>query len=140
MPSSPFGVDHGISKRILPDRMPDSAAAVLPGTAVRSYDESPRKRKVANAARNTTAKVGTGAAVGLGAAGLIRLGVRRVPLKTRVINLPKVPKVTKGKKVTVDPKRAPVGTVVGGMFGGGAASYAGQKSYKNIKAENRRNK
>ena len=134
MPSSPFGVDHGISKRILPDRMPDSAAAVLPGTAVRSYDESPRKRKVANAARNTATKVGTGAAVGLGAAGLIRLGVRRVPLKTRVIKLPK------GAKVALNLKSAPIGTVVGGTFGGGAASYAGQKSYKNIKAENRRNK
>jgi hypothetical protein len=114
--------------------MPDSAAAILPGTAVRAYDESPRKKKVANAARNTAVKMGTGAAVGMGAAGLVRLGVRRVPIKTRTLKLPR------GKKVLIDPKRAPVGTVVGGMFGGGAASYAGQKSYKNIKAENRRNR
>jgi len=124
----------GIEKRILPDRMPDSAAAVLPGTAVRAYDESPRKKKVQNAARNTAVKVGTGTAVALGAAGLVRLGVRRAPIRVKNLKLPK------GKVVPIDIKRAPIGTVVGGSVGGGASSYAGQKSYKNIKAENRKRK
>jgi hypothetical protein len=131
MRQDPFGVGE-VSKRVLPDRMPDAAAAVLPGTAVRAYDESPRKKKVANAARNTAVKVGTGTAVGLGTAGLIRLGIRRTPIRVRHLKLPR------GKTVPLDIKRAPIGTIVGGSVGGGASSYAGQKSYKNIKAENKK--
>ena len=135
MADSAFGVyDYRLSKRILPDRMPDSAAAVLPGTAVRAYDESPRKKKVKNAARNTAVKAGTGAAVGLGAAGLIRLGIRRAHIPIRTVKLPK------GKAVPVDLKKIPTGTVVGGSIGGGASSYAGQKSYKNIKSENKKHR
>lgn len=134
MPTSAFGIDHGlVSKRILPDRMPDSVAAVVPGTAVRAYDESPRKHKVRNAARNTAVKVGTGAAVGLGTAALVRGGLRKMPPMTKTLKLG-------SKRKVVDFKRAPVGTVLGGMVGGGASSYAGQKSYKNIKAENRRHR
>jgi hypothetical protein len=131
---SAFGIEHGIAKRILPDRMPDSAAAVLPGTAVRTYDESPRKKKLKNATRNTAAKVGTGAAVGLGTAALVRAGLHKAPIKSYLVKLPK------GKSIPIHPKRAPIGTVVGGTVGGGASSYAGQRSYKNIKAENRRKK
>jgi len=134
MPTSPFGVEHPISKRIMPDRMPDSAAAVLPGTAVRTYDESPRKKKIKNTTRNVAAKVGTGAAVGLGTAAAVRAGIHKVPIKSYLVKLPK------GKKIPIHPKKAPIGTVVGSMTGGGSASYAGQKSYKNIKDENRRNR
>lgn len=133
MSTSAFGIEHGVSKRILPDRMPDAFAAVVPGTAARSYDESPRKKKVRNAARNTAVKVGTGTAVALGTAGAIRLGLNKAPGMKKAVKFG-------SKRIVIDAKRAPVGTVAGGMVGGGASSYAGQKSYKNIRAENRRNK
>lgn len=137
---SAFGVSHDISKadkRRLPDRLPDSLAAVTPGTVTRAYDESPRPRKVKNASRNMGAKV-AGGAVGSGIAlAAATPFLRKVKGNKVLIKAPA--KLAGGKPVAFTSGQAKPYLRAGALSLGGSAgsSVAGSTSYKKIRRENK---
>lgn len=87
---SAFGVDHGsISKadrkrRVGPSTVPDSLAAIIPGSTVRSYEYSPPGKKLKNASRNFGAITAGGVAGGAVGAALAAPLIRKIPVKSVV--------------------------------------------------------
>ena len=163
---SAFGVDHGsISKadrerRVGPPTVPDSLAAIIPGSTVRSYEYSPPGKKLKNASRNFGAITAGGITGGAVGAALAAPLIRRIPVK-RVVNAPKFLQGKGGNKLWgnskalipngVQPKglRAKPIQVEGsalknyaqaGAWGAGStagSTLLGTKSYRKIRNENR---
>jgi hypothetical protein len=133
---SAFGVEHNISKRKtvserLPDRVPDSIAAVTPGTVVRTYEESPRKHRLKAAGTNLGSKVAGGVAGGVIAAAAAQPFLRKIPASKAVIS---TPKLLGGKALMTGSAARHYGqAAVYGTGGSAGSTLAGSISYKKIR-------
>jgi len=140
---SAFGVEHNISKaqrktlsERLPDRVPDSVAAVTPGTVVRTYEESPRKHRLKAAGTNLGAKVGGGVVGGVTAAAIAQPFLKKIPGSKAVLS---APKAIGGKTImSGNAARHYSQAAVYGTGGSAGSTLAGSISYKKIRDKYRR--
>lgn len=123
-------------------KVPDAVSVVLPGSAVRAYDNS-KKHKVEAAASNVGSKTAgalTGLAVGTAVAGL---AARKLPKRMklmRTLNRDTSIKVSGRAKpfvISAPAKRGYFNSAVGGSFAGLGSTIAGNSSYKRIKSNPR---
>jgi hypothetical protein len=144
---SAFGVDHGsISKadrkrRVGPSTVPDSLAAIIPGSTVRAYEYSPPGKKLKNASRNFGAITAGGVAGGAVGAALAAPLIRKIPIKRQLLTAPKLlqPKGLRAKPMTLEGSAARNYAQAGAWGVGSTAgsTLLGTKSYKKIRRENR---
>ena len=130
-----FGRDEGFfGKAYVPEKVPKRVAESMPRSTVEAYDNS-GKRKVRAAATNYGARVAAGAAgtaAGIGLAALAGSKMKSMREVTRI-------GLVGGKSIHITPKMKGrwAQSTVGGITGGAAGTYAGDRHLKRIERSNK---
>lgn len=124
---SAFGVEHGSISKSENDTVDDILTPVLPGSTVRAYDNSRRKKHKA-AAQNFAIKTG-GAAIGAGLGTLAAVKTKgKIPFLNRASTI-------RGHEINAPMKQGYYASTLGAGGAGLVGGAAGNASLKQIKRD-----